>query len=162
MSVKTKETSVYGCLISDQEPNRALLRLLEFSSFLGGAQRKFEHKVDTYAPVADTYWKRAHLVQTDRKSKLKMYADKVENHQGVTLKHCHAVEGPSTGNGFHQLVQGMGFQRRSQKIVKGTQIKFDCSTFADLKVAAGKMKSPVVKLKIFKTFENGVESRILD
>ena len=84
---------------------------MEFCAFLNGAQTQFEQKVDTFAPVADTYWRRALLFQTEHKSKLKMYADKVENLKGVTLKHCHAVEGPAARHGFVELVEGMGFKK---------------------------------------------------
>ena len=38
-----------------------------------------------------------------------MFAEKVENINGITLKHCHCIKGPTNKAGFLGLVQGIGF-----------------------------------------------------
>ena len=111
------------------------------------------------------YWKRGILTQDDRKTKLKMYAEKIERIQvepqcGLTLKHCHSIKSSQTGNGFTGLLAGMSFQLHKRKVIKGVQFKFETSQFANLKYACA------IKLKVFRTYlvEGGThkEVKILD
>lgn len=79
MSVKTKETSVYGFLFFPKGQSQPLARLFDFCLFLNGDRKNFSHNIETFKPSADAYWKRAQLIQTETRTKLKMYAEKIDN-----------------------------------------------------------------------------------
>ena len=116
-------------------------------------------------PQTEMYWKRGILTREESKTKLRMYAEKIERitvepQSSLTLKHCHSIRSTQAGNGFAQLLEGMSFRLHKRKLIKGTQFRFQTDMFASLKYECA------IKLKVFKTYvvEGGQhkEVRILD
>lgn len=53
MSVKTKETSLYGCIIQERGNQKGIHKLQDFCEFLGGRSEQIDWSVEIYQPKQD-------------------------------------------------------------------------------------------------------------
>jgi hypothetical protein len=70
------------------------------------------HEIDIFCDKNErSYWKRALIYNSEDKTLLKMYAERVDNqsHRGLTIKNFSSVLGKQHKHSFYELVRGIGF-----------------------------------------------------